>query len=321
MFNLSLTACSFLLKKPYSHHKYYNLNDNIPITKNDNVDNFLVKDMFLEFFYKYSNSIDDKQNKKTFHCLFEDSYQGKTDNYRFLYTIIKSGSYGSSSDIVDTNTKKIVYKLQPEHTVEKPFYLYVVIPKDNKTVKVQKGMFFFQNVGQFGIKTITTDYMKEFFSDKFNITLECKTIAPKLFVDRMLTQDNVLQIMMTKNYSSGDSADNIDVGYGVETHVIGNLVFKQERWNKIKNDILFFAQGKLNLFEFNNIQYQKLKVKANIGGRIRTINMNNIENLSLIEGIPEDIQDIDGHPKKFLLLNYFEKVANEYISEMTLQVT
>ena len=48
--------------------------------------------------------------------------------------------------------------------------------------------------------------------------------------------------------------------------------------------------------------------------------MNNIENLSLIEGIPDSIQGIDGHPKKGLLLEYFGKVAAEYLQEMVLQI-
>ena len=67
MFNLSLTACSFLLKKPYSHKKYYNLNNEIEI--DNNIKKFSVQDMFVEFFDAYTNSVDDTDKQKTFHCL------------------------------------------------------------------------------------------------------------------------------------------------------------------------------------------------------------------------------------------------------------
>lgn len=318
MLNLSFTACSFLLKKPY-FYDYYNLNNEIVIN-NNTAKRIFIKDMFVEFFNAYTNSVDDTDKHKTFHCLYNNTNIGETETYCYIYTLIKSGSYGSSSEVVDNNTKKVVHNLKPNQTVEKPFYLYIVIPKDNRRVQVQKGMFFFQNVGQYGIKTITTDYMREFFSDKYNITLECKTIASKLFLDRMLKEDNISKIIMTRNHKSGDSADDLSLGYGVETRVIGNLSFSESMWRKIKNKIDYFAQSKYNLFEFDNVRYDGLKLNVEIGGRFRIINMNNIDKLSLIEGIPDEIQGVDGHPKKELLLEYFEKVANEYLQEMVLQV-
>lgn len=318
LFNLSLTACSFLLKKPYSHKKYYNLNNEIEI--DNNIKKFSVQDMFVEFFDAYTNSVDDTDKQKTFHCLYENTNIGETETYSYIYTLIKSGTYGSSSEVVDNNTKKVVHNLKPNQTVEKPFYLYIVIPKDNRRVQVQKGMFFFQNVGQYGIKTITTDYMREFFSTKYNITLECKTIASKLFLERMIKKDKISKIIMTRNHKSGDSADDLSLGYGVETRVIGNLSFDENKWKKIKRKIDYFTEGKCNLFEFDNVKYDGLKLNVEIGGRLRTINMNNIDNLSLIEGIPDEIQGFDGHPQKELLLEYFAKVANEYLEDMVLQI-
>lgn len=163
MFNLSLTACSFLLKKSHSQNCYYYINEEIPVEKNKNTVYYTAKEMFISFFNEFMESVDDIEKKKTFHCMFEKSYQGETNYYYYLYTIIKSGSYGSSSDVVDTQTKKVVHKLKANHTIEKPFYLYVVFPKSNKKVNVQKGMLFFQNVGPYGVKTLTTEYMRDFF--------------------------------------------------------------------------------------------------------------------------------------------------------------
>ena len=320
MFNLSLTACSFMLKKSYSKDKYYYLNKDISVKKQGTISNYTVQEIFEAFFERYTNAVDDALKQKSFHCVYESTCKGETKDYYYLYTIIKSGSYGSSSDIVDNDTKEIILKVQPNQTVEKPFYLYVIIPKDNKRVKVQKGMLFFQNVGQFGVKTITTDYMKEFFSREYNITLVCRTIASKLFVERMITKNSVSKIVMIKNHVSGDKADRITKGYGVETRVIGDLSFSDNVWHKIKSEIDHFSKGKYNLFEFDQVKYDGLKLYVDIGGRKRMINMNNIENLSLIEAIPDSIQDIDGHAKKELLLEHCEKVAEEYLKEMVLQI-
>ena len=46
---------------------------------------------------------------------------------------------------------------------EKRFYMFVVIPKDNVKVKVDKGMRIFQNIGVFGVKTITYEKNKPLF--------------------------------------------------------------------------------------------------------------------------------------------------------------
>jgi len=320
MFKLSLTACSFLLKESHSQDKFHYLNEKITIEKDDHVSEYTIKDMLISFFKKYTESADDTDKQKTFHCEFDNKYQGETEDFFYVYTIIKSGSYGSASDIVDNPTKKVVYKIKANQTAEKPFYLYIIIPKDNKNVKVQKGMLFFQNVGPFGVKTITTDYMKEFFSNEFNITLICKTIATKLFVERMLTKDKVLKLIMTKNHKSDDPADNIYRGYGSETKVLGHLQFSDNAWNRIKSKINNFSQGRFNLFEFDQVQYDTLKLNVDIGGRNRIVNMHNLENLSLIEAISDEIMAADGHAKKDLLLAHFEKVAGEYLKDMVLQV-
>ena len=63
--------------------------------------------------------------------------------------------------------------MKPSDVAEKNFYVYIIIPKDNRKVTVNKGMMIFQNIGIFGVKTITCDYLviatgkisKKLFSD------------------------------------------------------------------------------------------------------------------------------------------------------------
>ena len=103
---------------------------------------------------------------------------------------------------------------------------------------------------------------------------------------------------MIKNIKSVDSADNLSQGYGSEVREIGHLC----------------------LFEFEEIEYDNLKVIVDIGGRTRTINLHNLENLSIIEAIPDEIKMADGHPNLSLLLEHFTTVATEYLKEMVLHI-
>lgn len=195
----------------------------------------------------------------------------------------------------------------------------IVFPKDTKKVIVQKGMFIFQNIGPFGVKTITTSLMRDFFSSRFNLTLKYSTIAPDLFIRKVIKKDNIKKLIMIKNVKSSDLADNIEKGYGSEVREIGNLSFNIPTWIQILNKIRYVAGGKHNLFEFEDQQYDNLKVVVDIGGRTRKINLHNLENLSIIEAIPDEIRMANGHPNPPLLIDHFKKVAEDYLEEMVLR--
>ena len=48
------------------------------------------------------------------------------------------------------------------------------------------------------------------------------------------------------------------------------------------------------------------------------IDLHNMENLSIIEGIPDEIKAMDGHPDMSRLIPYFIQTAEEYLSQMVL---
>ena len=325
MFNLSLTACSFHFRKTYSkgNMQVYNLNAPLCI-KDEDIDKFQFSDLsglFCEFFEKYETLVKDDSKQQSFRCEYSPENCIETPDFKMLYVKIYSGIYGSSSDIIDGNTQKIKYQKTSSDIDTRPFYLMIVFPKDSDNVIVQKGMLIFQNVGQFGVKTITTSKMQEFFSSQFNITLRCNTIAPDLFIRKVIQKENIKKLVMIKNYKSSDIADNIGKGYGKEVREIGNLSFSESKWDRLIEAIRYVAGSKSNLFEFEQRKYDNLKLIVDIGGRTRTINLHNLENLSIIEAIPDEIKMADGHPNLELLIKHFKKVATEYLEEMVLHIS
>ena len=325
MYSLSLTACSFHLKKANSkgNTQIFNLNTPFDVELEDGSKYHLedLSELFISFFENQKSLIKDDSKQQSFRCEYDKKNYRETDLLRMYCVKIYSGIYGSSSDIIDGTTEKVRYKKKSSDIDTRPFYLMIIFPKDNEKVTVQKGMFIFQNVGQFGVKTITTTLMQKFFSDKFGFTLKCNTIAPDLFVRKVIRKDNIKKLLMIKNVKSNDIADNIGVGYGSEIREISNLCFNETMWSKIMDKIRFVAGGKYNLFEFEQQEYDNLKVIVDIGGRNRTINLHNIENLSIIEGIPDNIRMADGHPNLHMLIEYFQKVATEYLKEMVLHIS
>jgi len=181
-------------------------------------------------------------------------------------------------------------------------------------------MLIFQNVGQFGVKTITTELMQSYFSSQYGITIVCKTIAPDLFIKKVIRKDNIKKLVMIKNVKSADDTDT-GRGYGKEVREIGDLRFSDTLWSKIHNKIQWVAGGKYNLFEFEQQTYDTLKVVVDIGGRDRKIDLHNLDNLSIIEAIPDEIRMADGHPDEQMLIQHFTKVADEYLDEMVLRIS
>ena len=277
--------------------------------------------MFEEFLLSCSNVINCEDIQKTFSCDYKDEYKGEPEDFYYMYAEISSGTYGSASEIRDTDTKKIVYEVSADKSTEKKFYLFIVLPKDSGQVKVQKGLFFFQNVGAHGVKTITTELMIKYFSTQYGVSLKCNTVAPSIFINTILKKENIKKLIMVRNHLSDDAADNNGIGYGTETRTISNIRPSDSLWETIKRGILWCSQGRHNLFEFERVNYDKLKLVVTIGDKERTINVHNIENLSVIEQIPDEIRMADGYPNKEKLLEHFVTVACGYLKEMALQIS
>lgn len=323
MNNLSITACSFYIKKHNSKglNGIYSLNNEIEyLDNNNNILTTTIKDMLISFSNNHSISSKDDIKQKTFSCQYLTDQDIITDTFECFSFEIQSGYYGSASTIVDVDTREKKYIMTPKDVAEKRFYMFAVIPKDNNKVKVNKGMMIFQNIGVYGIKTITYENLNHYFAEKYGITLRCLTISPELFVRKILVKENIKKMIMIKNHKSNDSTDNYYTGYGTESRTIGNLCFDDTMWNRIMNGINHFIKGKANLFEFQSVEYDKLKLEVIIGEKTRTINLHNIENLSIIESIPNTIQDIDGYANIARLRAHIITLIDDYLKEMVLQI-
>ena len=324
MYNLSLTACSFYLKTANSRgvHGVFDLNKAIEFDCNGNIRQYSVFDLFYFFLREHSTTEKDPIRRRSFSCEYKAEWMYENEDFHMIYAKILSGEYGSSALIRDGNTNELKYSRSAEDIEIRPFYFFVVIPKNTEEdITVQKGLLIFQNVGAYGIKTVTTEYLQKFFSQKLNITLEWRTIAPALFVEKSIRKDNTKKLILIKNRCSSDDIDNTGFGYGYEQREVGNFTFSDTSWSRLKDKISYFLGDRTNLFEFAGVQYDSAKVDVEIGGRIRRINLHNIDRVSIIEPIPDEIRMADGHPNEKMLVDYIANTAQEYLSEMVFQIS
>lgn len=311
MNNLSLTACSIWLreKNPNKNNGIKIMNLNSKITgKEKGYNDFF--DLLTNFCNKYSKKfIMNDYDQKMFKIETEELNIEENEQFRYTYININSGSYGIEANIVNTKTKEIEYTRKKEHAETIHFRVFFAIPKGKN---VCKGIIIFQNIGQFGIKTITTDYLKKYIKEELDLYTTTGNICPQVFVKKLLDNNGIMKIIYTRNNISNDKADIESVGYGKEERIIAGFS-NIKRWKEI---ISGYLNGKNRIYEFEDIDYSGVKFVTSIYGRTRTININSIENLSIIEGIPEEITNSFGDIDDLKLKNYFIEVTKEYLEHM-----
>ena len=231
------------------------------------------------------------------------------DKFRYTYIDVYSGGYGIEANIVHTETSKIIYTRKKEHAETIHFRVFVAVPRGKD---VCKGIFLFQNIGQYGIKTITTDYLRKFINDRLNLITITGNICPEVFVKKLLECNGIKKLVYTRNNISNDKSDIENIGYGKEERIIGDFS-NVEKW---KEKISSYFNGKNRIYEFEDMNYDGFKMITSIYGRERTINIKNINNLSIIEGIPENVKSELGDIEDAKLKEYFIKVTNEYLEHM-----
>lgn len=308
MWNLSYTACSFVVKERFKREKNKNLNDEF--VKKDEGDQKLenVLKVFAEYCYTHKKLQDKEDEKRLYRVNLVE--EGSNEDVNYALIEIESGRYGYKSKITDKDTQEVAYNQKETDAPLMNFYLTVIVPKDPaEDNKVYKGFMFFQNYGQYGVKTETVDGLKKFFSEVFNLTLWVGNISPEIFVETVLKSENIRQICFIKNNISTDSADSLPFSYGREQRIIERIKFSKLFMEKLKG----YLSGSNKVFEFESKDYDDVKVKINTGGRDRTIGLNNIQNVSIIESLPDDLKDREGDIDKNRLVNIVCVQTKEYM--------
>lgn len=311
MSNLSLTACSIWIreKNPNKNNsiKTINLNQKITGKKKEYNDFF---DLLKNFCEKYSKEfVLNDYEQKMFKIETEDIKVEENEKFKYAYIDINSGGYGVEANIVNTKTNKVLYTRKREHAETIHFRVFFAVPKGEN---VCKGIIIFQNIGQYGIKTITTEYLKKYINDELNLYTTTGNICPQVFVKKLLDNDGLKKIIYTRNNVSNDKADTESMGYGKEERIITGFS-NVKKW---KEKISGYFNGTSRIYEFEDIDYSGVKFVTSIYGRIRTININNINNLSIIEGIPDEVSNSFGDIDDEKLKNYFIEVTKEYLEHM-----
>lgn len=317
MISSGLLVCSFYLKKKFSRCNDNVIDLNRKINDEENNSEYAdIFELFNFFLNDASRTKDDERSMKLFSVLPETITNYDSETYRATSFVVNSGSYGLESEITDRISGQIKYKRTRDDADIKQFYCLIYVPKDVDGTSIQKGIMIFQTLSTYGIKTITTQEMKEFFSKK-GITLETRSVSVRMFMEKIIENGSLTRVTLVKNSVSPDSSDNMFISTGREEKSYIKPKLKQNWINKF----LDFLDGKDqdDIFEINDEKFQDIRITFSISGKSRTVRANDIDRFSVVEEIPDSIFNNGKYSKK-RLINHMITVAETYKSKMVFRI-
>lgn len=312
MISHGLLICSFFMKKKYSRTEDEILALN-GLYEYDEVTYDNIFSLFSGFYDNYTELADDEKLMKMFSIDRGSIKRDVREDYVAESGIIHAGSYGTESDITNKTTKRVVYRRNQDDADIKQFHYMIYVPNDVEGNEIVKGMLLFETIGTFGVKTISVNNMKKFFSEKYGLTMETRSISVRIFIENLLKKDKLKKVTLIKNSVSRDPSDNMFLNIGREEKTYIKPTLKESWITKLLEHL--DGRSSEDIFEINDEVYEDIQLSFLHAGRTKTVRLNNIDKFSMVEDVPDYvfIDDRNGGKK---LIEYMEQTANNYASKM-----
>lgn len=208
------------------------------------IDGVDLLDTFFRHFIQFIESIEPDDRTKRVVKL-GDSFN-KPEGFRSVSGIIETGKYGKEEKVVDVTKKDIeaVFKIHKNHSVQKPFFFLVCIPRIKN-----EGLIILEREGQFGIKALFTFLFHSFVEQNFPFHI----VKYSNFVDDEVVKNYIQKgayncISLTRTSLPQDIADR----YGLEIFENDDYIIELSIRAKGKKHITGKAQKRIKeIFESN----------------------------------------------------------------------
>lgn len=319
MANSAMLVCSFFLKKKFCHEDsgIYNLNQEIGTDNGEKKEDFADFFELLSFFCdNHATFSDDERLRKMFAVKNDTVLSHETDTYRAVSFVVQSGSYGVEADMTNRKTLAVSYHRTEDEADVKLFRCVVYVPKDVGEIAVNKGIFVFQSIASYGVKTITVDMMKRFFS-QLGLTLETRSVSVQVFLQKLIDQGALNKITLIRNSISPNIADNIFIATGREEKSYVKPQLRPEWLSKILG--LFAQADETDVVEIpDDEDFDDLAIQFKLGKNTRTVRLKNLDRLSIVEDIPDNVMT---NRNDSVLIDHMINTADAYRQKIVFEIS
>jgi hypothetical protein len=244
---------------------------------------------------------------KAFAPLIKGNYKGVLGKSLGIIGLKKSpvgiegtlvvGEYGLASSVIDVNDGSKAFDKDKHHAEQVPYYFRVHIPKGG-----DQGVLILQRLGVGGITSIVKPIIRDYFGSKFDKhTLDIAPMVPDFVFKRYLTKGTPKSVTFVKNSIPADYADRV-AGKRKEMKGSVEVTIKSSEGSFFRPQKLAEAAsvGKIaSVYTFDEFEPDQVKMKIDVGGKTRTINLNNQANLRASFDVTEKVnEDKSGYPNK-----------------------
>ncbi len=295
--------------------------------RNENCENIELHDIngmsFLDIIERVANQNlniydDDIQTEQifTFDQIIKKKVRNENDQeiYEVLFLRIKTGGYGTESEIVDKDTGVVAYTKSVKDADVLPFGCCVMVPGG----QYYGGVITLQSIGRFGIKTVLhkkLDYYIKGIDN--NLRISMGTIVPKIYMERFLNNGILQSVRLIRNGIPDDFADRYGVDRGAKDIIEERIIRKPRGFigHKI-DDIRACMSGNKRydeIIQIDDFEIDDLKLDFKMGYKTKTISMKNLDNLVASEDITENVILENGIPTFESLCKEMEETALFYL--------
>lgn len=244
-----MLVCSFNLKQRFSRgeENVYPLNQQYELKLENETLRIEDAAKFFQIFCQENSKFTDDTIKMKLFSVKENSFcKIVRDTYTAVSFVIKSGGYGVEGEITDRTSQVVTYHRKENESDVKEFLCVVYIPHDIGNLQIKKGILVFQSIGAYGVKTITTERLRDFFG-KFDLTFETRSVSIASFIEKLIQQGSLYKLTLIRERVSQNPADNMLIATGREERVFIRPTLKPE-W-KLKLLTMFQHADETGVFE------------------------------------------------------------------------
>lgn len=222
--------------------------------------------------------------------------ESKAIKERKIKGSIKYGTFGFSSDIVETETGELTYPKVESEADLFPYYFQAFIPEGR-----DEGILLTQNIGVTGIYSVFRNAVVRRFNKSFpKYRMHLNQLIPEDIIDRLLSGGPVASLAFVKFGIPKNLEDAIDQPH-TEKKFRTELVVSAKGGfgNKIKSLVRKASKkNQKKIVEIIGFEYDFTKAVIDLGGgKTRTINLLDLSRIRPKYELSDEVEfGLDGHP-------------------------
>lgn len=238
--------------------------------------------------------------------------------YSYISGVVKTGEFGTESELVNRKTKKVTHNKTIDEAEVMPFAFFVAMPCGN----IKRGIIILQTEGRYGMKMSFEKRLKKYMRNLYpDLDFAIGTISPKEYIERYLRDGFLKEIRMIKYGIPNDVSERNGLSKKPDANIyeeriihnpLGFLDAGAEKIRETLNNQRLFT----SIVEVPGFDYDKLKFKFSQGKTNKTIDMTNLDSITIIEDITDKVGVKNGHPLYSAVKEEMKRTAEEYLNGM-----